>query len=407
MKLLLSCYECSPIRGSEGGIGWNWAYEARRLGHDVWVLVSPAYETEIRAACDRDPIAGGIRWIFPQARHWTLAAGSHPSNVRRHNYLWQKAALGVAADLCREIRFDAVQHVTWGGIRYPSLLWKLPVPFVLGPVGGGETSPRLLRDAMSLRNRSMELVRDLSNATLMLNPPVRGMLKAAKLIATRTSESLDALPVQVRNKSFVYLGIGTSSGASVPARVRRSGRYDILFAGRLLYWKGVHLALAAFQHVLKELPEARFSIVGRGPEESDLRSRIARYGLSGSVGLIPWVRQAELYDLYRNHDLFLFPSLHDSGGCVVLESLTSGLPVVCLDIGGPRAIVDDTCGVVVPTGKAGSAEVARRLGEAVLALLADPDRWQSKSDGALLRARDLAWTKCVGAFYEKIETLLN
>ena len=41
-------------------------------------------------------------------------------------------------------------------------------------------------------------------------------------------------------------------------------------------------------------------------------------------------------ELFGSHDLFLFPSLHDSGGFVVLEALSHGLPVVCLDLGGQR-----------------------------------------------------------------------
>src|SRR5262249_17128782 len=53
----------------------------------------------------------------------------------------------------------------------------------------------------------------------------------------------------------------------------------------------------------------------------------------------PRMPPAELFELYDTHSLLLFPSLHDSGGFVVLEALSHGLPVVCLDLGGPREIV--------------------------------------------------------------------
>jgi glycosyltransferase involved in cell wall biosynthesis len=42
----------------------------------------------------------------------------------------------------------------------------------------------------------------------------------------------------------------------------------ILFAGRLLYWTGPHLALAAFDRIYRELPDAQFTIVGSGPEKA-------------------------------------------------------------------------------------------------------------------------------------------
>ena len=43
MKLLMSAYACAPNSGSDHGIAWNWITEAQRLGHEIWVLVSPAH----------------------------------------------------------------------------------------------------------------------------------------------------------------------------------------------------------------------------------------------------------------------------------------------------------------------------------------------------------------------------
>jgi glycosyltransferase involved in cell wall biosynthesis len=48
--------------------------------------------------------------------------------------------------------------------------------------------------------------------------------------------------------------------------------------------------------------------------------------------------------------VLLFPSLHDSSGNVVLEALRAGIPVVCIDTGGPGAIVDRSCGLKIPVG---------------------------------------------------------
>ena len=104
-----------------------------------------------------------------------------------------------------------VQQVTWGGLRVPSFLWRLPVPFILGPVGGGETAPSLLRDVLSPRNRLVERVRDLSNATLMFNPPMRLMLNAAKVIAAQDpgERRLSSRHVCSR-RPFIDIGIGVS-----------------------------------------------------------------------------------------------------------------------------------------------------------------------------------------------------
>ena len=52
----------------------------------------------------------------------------------------------------------------------------------------------------------------------------------------------------------------------------------------------------------------------------------------------------------RQSDVFLFPSLRDGGGAVVVEAMANGLPVVCLDLAGPGLHVRDECGVKVPSG---------------------------------------------------------
>jgi glycosyltransferase involved in cell wall biosynthesis len=75
-------------------------------------------------------------------------------------------------------------------------------------------------------------------------------------------------------------------------------------------------------------------------------------------------------EAYTRHDAFLFPSLHDSSGNAVLEALSCGLPVVCLDVGGPAVLVDAACGFRVPPGTPERA--VRGLADALATLATDP-----------------------------------
>src|SRR5262245_9448795 len=125
MKLLISAFSCAPNSGSELGIGWNWATEAHRLGHKVCVLVCPAHRDAITAAVREDAALKGIRWVFPELNYWSLQQGKEPKWSRTYNVLWQRAALRAAQDLQHEIEFDAVHHLTWGGIRAPTFLGSL------------------------------------------------------------------------------------------------------------------------------------------------------------------------------------------------------------------------------------------------------------------------------------------
>ena len=71
--------------------------------------------------------------------------------------------------------------------------------------------------------------------------------------------------------------------------------------------------------------------------------------IKDNVDFISWLPQKDFFELYASHDLLLFPSLHDSGGGVVLEALCHGMPVVCLDLGGPKDIVTPKSGRIIKT----------------------------------------------------------
>ena len=173
MKLLISSYACAPHHGSEHAVGWNWTTEAHRLGHTVWALVSPNHHHSITRACADSADLAGINWFFPKVPGWPLKQATEPKWERTYNLLWQAMAVSVARDLHARVGFDAIHHLTWGGVRAPTFLGSLGVPLIVGPLGGGETSPRLLRDGFHFKAKLTEAIRDLSNATITLNPLIR------------------------------------------------------------------------------------------------------------------------------------------------------------------------------------------------------------------------------------------
>jgi glycosyltransferase involved in cell wall biosynthesis len=401
MKLLISAYACAPNRGSEHGSAWNWTSEAARLGEDVTVLVSPAHRDAILAATERDPALQRIRWLFPEVAFWPLQQGKEPVWERTYNLLWQREALRVARALHREQPFDLVHHLTWGGVRAPTFLGTLGAPLIIGPVGGGETSPAGLRDRMPLRGRVLESVRDLSNATIELNPIVRQGLRKAGVIFARTADTKNLLSPPLRAKTYVQMELGvmpTQIGA--PRPVRQAPR-KLLYAGRLLYWKGVHIAVEAMAQLVANMPDAQLTIVGNGPEEARLKTEIAQRGLGANITFVSWMPQEQFLHLYDTHDLFVFPSLHDSTGWVVLESFCKGLPVACLNLGGPKDIVTPKCGIIVDTQGLDTSGVAARLAEELRVLLADPERLAALSVGAVARAGEFLLRDQVQRLYAK------
>jgi len=401
MKLLISAYACAPNHGSDHAVGWNWTTGAHRLGHEIWALVSPAHHDSIKNACRDNPELDGIHWVFPEVKAWPLEQAVEPKWERTYNLLWQRMALRHARDLHRRVDFDAIHHLTWGGIRAPTFLGALKSPLIIGPIGGGETSPPSLRDGLGFRGKLLENIRDLSSSTITINPLVRPGLTSAAVIFVYTKDTQNLFNGALRNKTEVFtpLGIPHLPAAHLPRTW--CGPPKFLYAGRLLYWKAVHIAVRAFAEVARQIPGARFTIVGDGPERSRLEEDVRLNKLQDHVDFIARLPQNELFKLYGSHDLLLFPSLHDSGGFVVLEALSHGMPVVCLDLGGPRDMVTPNSGIVIKTKGLNTAQVAMRMADEISRLLKSPQKLTELSAGAVSRAQEFILAKRVAQFYDR------
>jgi glycosyltransferase involved in cell wall biosynthesis len=118
-----------------------------------------------------------------------------------------------------------------------------------------------------------------------------------------------------------------------------------IFMGRLLGWKGVGFAIRAMAEA--RIPGAELWIVGNGPEAASLKRLTGSLGIDQAVkfwGELP--REDALAKLGQSHVL-VHPSLHDSGGWVCLEAMAARKPVICLDLGGPGALVSEDAGVKI------------------------------------------------------------
>lgn len=152
-------------------------------------------------------------------------------------------------------------------------------------------------------------------------------------------------------------------------RHARSGTFEILYAGHFVYLKGMEYGLEAVARLLDEHPHIRLTMLGEGPSFTRWLKKSQSLGLDANVRWIKSMPRDEFLRRLPFYDALLFPSLHDSGGMVVLEAMAAGLPVVCLDLGGPGVLVDETCGFKVTA--ADPAATVAGLHKALQQLVAD------------------------------------
>ena len=88
---------------------------------------------------------------------------------------------------------------------------------------------------------------------------------------------------------------------------------------------------------------------------------MSELGLGSIVTFTGFIEHARVQDHFRQAQAFVFPSLREFGGAVVLEAMASGLPPIVVDYGGPGELVSDECGIRLPM--APREELVGRLSE--------------------------------------------
>lgn len=368
MKVLLSAYACEPSKGSEPAIGWNWARQAARF-HEVWVLTRANNRDVIEAELARSPVSN-MHFVYYDLPRWARFWKRAGRGVSLYYWLWQVTAIPVCRRLHREIGFDLAHHVTFVSFRFPSCLAWLSCPFVWGPVAGAESAPLAFYPSFGLRGMAQELLRDASNRITRLEPMLRYTMSRADMILAATEVTKESLPrwAQARTKVIPAIGIDERSA---PRRSKPHGGRGlrVLYAGRLQHWKGLRLAFRAFAKFAAEYPDACLTVVGDGPDRGHLQTLARRLGIDSKVSFTGERPHDEMLEIYGSHDALLFPSFHDSGGLAVLEAMNSGLPVICLDLGGPAMAVRGGVGITIRPGS--TKQVEHDLAEALARLAAD------------------------------------
>jgi glycosyltransferase involved in cell wall biosynthesis len=408
----MSAFSCGPGLGSEPGVGWNVALEAARLGHDVVVLTQTEFKPEIEREIASGKLPDNLKFdIFMPAwlerlRDYGLSRGLPTWQLV--SLLWQLCALSHVRRHYGAADFDLVHHVTFAAIRHPTVLTRLGLPTVMGPLGGGDRAPMALRKSFPWKDWCAELVRDIYNCAVRIDPITRWAFRDASVILLRTRASLVAVPRRYRHKVHIKAGLGISEIIEAKVVPRSSDEpLRLIYAGNLLYLKGVHLALRALADARAQGVDAVLTVVGSGPARRDLEKLAVELGIAAYITWCGQVPRRDLLQMYQECHAFLFSSLRDASPTVIVEAWASGLPVICLALGGPGEMVDPNCGCVVPVAPCSEDRCVAGLAKEIAALATNEELRLALCRGAILRYQECSWSKIVAAMYAEIGNRLG
>jgi glycosyltransferase involved in cell wall biosynthesis len=354
MKILVCGYACDPFGGSEPGVGWT-AVTRIAKRHDVFVITDIHNKKGWERGFAEGMVPANVKVRFLRDR-----SACSENRLIAHLQSWMnyrdfsRRVLAAAREWHAEENFDLCHQVTIAGWRMPSPLWKLPVPFVWGPIGGAGYIPPAFRKMLSPSARLFESARDLNSWWAARSKSFRDCIRETSVVFAANEETEVFLKPFRGGKPLVRLPI-VSISTEKAAAFRRSEGKDVsggplrLFAGGNMEGrKGVSLALRALAKAGARGLDYRYTIAGGGPEIPSLRKLAEELGIMANVDFHPGFRGPDYIAALQDHHIYFLPSFRESTPVTLLEAYLAGCYPVVADTSAQGEIVRLAGGTAVP-----------------------------------------------------------
>ena len=323
---------------------------------------------------------------------------------------WTRASARHARSLLSTQSFDLIHHVTYSTYRVASPLWALGVPFVLGPVGGGETLPWIAASSMCSGQRILERIRLLSDTAARFSRGIRRTIQnASVLIASnqataRTLRSIGGNKLKIRVLPVVFFT--DEQIRDIRGRPKtysdRNNCLRIFSSGMLEGRKGLSIALHAVRLAIDAGLSIDFTIPSRGPEFSYLKGLANRLGLDNNVCFPESLPREEYWAKLLSSDIYMAPSLRDNCPATLLEAMLARCVPIVANCNGPGEIVSEAIGEVVQL--AAPDVMARDISQKLLALarnrLTSTAKAQAASDFVADNFTQGTYLSTIGSAYD-------
>lgn len=262
-------------------------------------------------------------------------------------------------------------------------LKKIGVPFVLGPLNGGVPWPKGFDDLRQQERDGAGRLR----ALVRFSPGLKRTRESASAIITAARTTLREVPAPLHSRCIFIPenAVDLEKFPLAPKAIADPFKpLRVSFVGRLVALKGVDMLIAAAAPLVRS--GALFlDIIGDGPERERLLALVQSENIAAGVSMDGWIPHAQLGARLRESHLFVFPSIREFGGGVVLEAMALGIPAVVLDHGGPPELVPAGTGYVLPMTN--RQDIVCRLRQLLIELQKDPAQLHSAGEAAQAHVR--------------------
>lgn len=379
MKVLLSVFECNPLRGSDSYVGWSYVVNMAYF-NEVYALTRMDNKDDIEQFFRDNSVPNSENIHFVYVKRSKLFA-QYLQKVNDYlgflgsYFIWQRGAYRAAKKLCSENNISVCHHVSIADFRCAGYLWKLGIPFVYGPVGGGQETPECLKPYVQ-GHEGAERFRSFMNRVTTLMPAYKRALRHASVIYSSNDETTAYMRSRMKGwdayklKQMTELCIGDQY---LKERENLQKKKDpdavhVIVSGRLIYRKGIALLIDAVSRIHTEIPFV-IDVFGEGNQLQDLLRQTAEYGLNDKVLFHGKVSFDVMQQKYKDADIYVLPSLRETTGTAVFEAMANKLPIVALNQNGVKHIVEKDSGILVDISS--KDQVLEDLAAAIKKLIED------------------------------------
>lgn len=397
LKILVNVYACSPEKGSEPGMGWNWCLHIARHC-ELHIITEGEFREKIERVLPTLPEGKNMHFYYLPVEEKVRRMCWNQGDWRFYYYYrkWQQRALEKGREICQKEHIDIIHQLNMIGFREPGLLWKIDGPkYVWGPIGGLIDIPlNYLWKSSKKQSLKTLLKKSISALQIRCAHNVRQAIRRADLLIGATMEETNTIR-KLYGKEVIQMNetCTTLQDRAQTHSFSKDGTFNIIWVGRFILTKQLELALRTMA-LLKDKPQIRLNIVGTGNDEARYKEMADRMGLKDSCIWHGQKGNGEVQRMMLNSDLFLFTSVAEATSTVVLEAISNQLPILCFDAFGFASIVDERIGIKIPltTPKQSVKDFAEKIG-----YLSDHRELLAEmSANCIARQEELSWQHKAG-----------
>ena len=414
MKILVITYPCSPYRGSEFSVSWNYVTHMSK-DNELYVIYGTSGNgfgnvSELKNWLSKNELKN-VHFIdvhVPNNRWAKFLALCRKINYKYGSFIqykyWYKCVYKRAQYIVSTEKIDIVHYLNPIGFKEPGECWNIKyIPYVWGPIQGVENRPFCLYKAMGWKGKVDAISRlILHNGIMRFSLKIRKAIRRADALFAATPNTVKQIN-DIFGKKCIYLpenGIVKMNRKThisfIPGNTLR-----LIWVGAVCERKALILLIEALHNV--DSKKWHLDVCGDGSEKHKLQTKAIEYGINDNISWHGNIPRDKVQNLFANAHLHIISSLGEATTTVLFEAMSWAVPTMTLDHCGMSGVVCEKCGIKIPI--ISYSQVVADMSNKIKQILENPDIINRLSDGVIHCSENFMWTKRVEIFnsiYKKI-----